>query len=136
VVVLTTFDLGEYVYAALRAGASGFRLKDAGPTELLQAIRTVAAGGALLAPSITRRLIAEFAAARSAPTPRPVRRAYEREQEILRLVAAGVSNTDIARLLVIQPSHGENPCQPCTAKARLPRPRPARQPPTRTAFSD
>lgn len=104
VLVLTTFDLDEYVYAALRGGASGFLLKDAGPGELLQAIRTVAAGDALLAPSITRRLIAEFAAR---PDPRAplaqLAALTERENEILRLVAAGLSNSDIACRLVISP---------------------------------
>ncbi len=96
VLVLTTFDLDEYVYAALRAGASGFLLKDAGPNELLHAIRTVAAGDALLAPSITKRLIAEFAR-RPQPTATPPQLAAltDREREILRLVAAGLSNSEI-----------------------------------------
>jgi DNA-binding NarL/FixJ family response regulator len=104
VLVLTTFDLDEYVYTALRAGASGFLLKDAGPTELLQAIRTVAAGDALIAPSITRRLIAEFAA-RPDPRQSPPQLAdlTEREREILRHVAAGDSNAEIAGRLVISP---------------------------------
>ena len=104
VLVLTTFDLDEYVYTALRAGASGFLLKDAGPTELLQAIRTVAAGDALIAPSITRRLIAEFAA-RPDPLRSPPQLAdlTEREREILRYVAAGDSNAEIAGRLVISP---------------------------------
>ncbi len=104
VLVLTTFDLDEYVYGALRAGASGFLLKDAGPMELLQAIRIVAAGDALLAPSITRRLIAEFAS-RPDPRQRPAQldELTEREHEILRLVAAGLSNDEIARRLVISP---------------------------------
>ena len=102
VLVLTTFDLDEYVYAALRAGASGFLLKDAGPAELLQAIRVIAAGEALLAPSITKRLIAEFAARPDGrQTPSELRYLTEREHEVLRLVAAGLSNEEIAARLVI-----------------------------------
>ena len=104
VLVLTTFDLDEYVYAALRAGASAFLLKDVGPTELLQAIRVVAGGEALLAPSVTRRLIAEFAARPDPQTaPAQLDELTMREREILRLVAAGLSNGDIARRLVISP---------------------------------
>jgi DNA-binding NarL/FixJ family response regulator len=104
VLVLTTFDLDEYVYGALRAGASGFLLKDAGPAELLHAIRTVAAGDALLAPSVTRRLIDEFAA-RPDPDRRPpeLDDLTEREHEILRLVAEGLANDEIAERLVISP---------------------------------
>jgi DNA-binding NarL/FixJ family response regulator len=104
VLVLTTFDLDEYVYGALRAGASGFLLKDAGPSELLQAIRVVAAGEALLAPSVTTRLIAEFA---SRPDPRQppaeIAELTPREREIFRLVAHGLTNADIALHLVISP---------------------------------
>ena len=104
VLVLTTFDLDEYVYGALRAGASGFLLKDVKPVDLLSAIRIIAAGDALLAPSITRRLIEEFAA-RPDPDrrPRELDDLTEREHEILRLVAAGLANGEIADRLVISP---------------------------------
>jgi DNA-binding NarL/FixJ family response regulator len=104
VLALTTFDLDEYVYGALRAGASGFLLKDAPPRDLLRAIEIVAAGDALLAPSITRRLIAEFAARRDPADPSPVLdELTEREREITRLVAQGLTNNEIAGRLVISP---------------------------------
>jgi DNA-binding NarL/FixJ family response regulator len=104
VLVLTTFDLDEYVYAALRAGASGFLLKDAGSGELLHAIRIVASGEALLAPAITKRLIGEFAARPDpAEPPSELAELTAREREVLLLVAGGLGNADVARRLVISP---------------------------------
>jgi DNA-binding NarL/FixJ family response regulator len=100
VLVLTTFDLDEIVYDALRAGASGFLLKDAPEDRLTAAIRVVSDGGSLFAPSVTRRLIEEFAQRRRSPA-EPVRGLTERETEVLRLVAAGLSNTEIAQRLYI-----------------------------------
>ncbi len=101
VLILTTFDLDEYVYAALRAGASGFLLKDTPPADLLAAIEVVAAGEALLAPSVTRRLIAEFT---SRPEPRrsvTLDGITDREREVLELIARGRSNTEIAAQLYL-----------------------------------
>jgi DNA-binding NarL/FixJ family response regulator/class 3 adenylate cyclase len=104
VLMLTTFDLNEYVYEALRVGASGFLLKDAPADSLLEAIRVVAAGDALLAPSITRRLIGHFTSAArpdSGDVPERLRELTGRELEVLRLVAEGLSNAEIARTLVL-----------------------------------
>jgi DNA-binding NarL/FixJ family response regulator len=101
VLILTTFDLDEYVFAALRAGASGFLLKDTPPAELLAAIRVVAAGDALLAPGVTRRLIAEFIR-RPEPQRRPAParpEITEREREVLTLIGLGLSNTEITAQL-------------------------------------
>jgi DNA-binding NarL/FixJ family response regulator len=106
VIVLTTFELDEYVFAALAAGASGFVLKDGEPAELLRAIRVVADGGSLLSPTVTRRVIEHFTAgpARRA-TPHPgIAELTEREREIVAWVATGRSNDEIAAALVVSPA--------------------------------
>jgi DNA-binding NarL/FixJ family response regulator len=103
VLMLTTFDLDDYVYQALQAGASGFLLKDATAAELVHAVRVVAAGDALLAPSVTRRLIADFARRprQDPPFPPTLGVLTHRETEVLRLIARGLSNTEISDTLVI-----------------------------------
>lgn len=104
VVMLTTFELDEYVFEALRLGASGFLLKDADPARLLEAIRVVADGGSLLAPSVTRRVIEHFGSARPAAEPHPeIGRLTDREREIVTWVATGRSNAEIAEQLVVSP---------------------------------
>jgi len=102
VLILTTFDLDEYVYDALRAGASGFLLKDVTAERLFDAVRVIAAGDALLAPGITRRLISEFADQRPAPgAPAALAALTPRETQVLRLVAEGLSNQEIAARMVV-----------------------------------
>jgi DNA-binding NarL/FixJ family response regulator len=106
VIVLTTFDLDDYVFAALHAGASGFLLKDVEPDELRDAVRVVARGDALLASAVTRRLIREFVAqpGRHRPPPGQLEQLTEREREVMALVAGGLSNQEIADRLVISPA--------------------------------
>ena len=119
VIILTTFDLDEYVFGALRAGASGFLPKDTSPNDLLTAIRVVADGDSLLAPKATRRLIEEFV--RQSPVPRPVRPAglaqlTDREVEVLRAVAQGHTNVEIADELVITYATAKSPVSSLLAK--------------------
>jgi DNA-binding NarL/FixJ family response regulator len=102
IVILTTFELDEYVFDAIRAGAAGFLVKDTKPADLIEAVRVVADGGALLSPSVTRRLIAEFAArAKERPPSEALDELTDREREVMGLVAEGLSNEEIANRLVV-----------------------------------
>lgn len=105
VIILTTFELDEYVFEAVRAGASGFLVKHTEPVEMVRAVRVVASGDALLSPSVTRRLISEFATRAKAPPPaRSLSVLTERERELLGMVGEGLSNDQIAQRLVLSPA--------------------------------
>jgi DNA-binding NarL/FixJ family response regulator len=105
VLILTTFELDEYVFEAIRSGASGFLVKDTEPDELVQAVRVVAAGDALLSPGVTRRLIAEFAARAKEPDdPGGLEELTDREREVLALVGTGLTNHEIAKRIYISPA--------------------------------
>jgi DNA-binding NarL/FixJ family response regulator len=119
VLILTTFDLDEYVVEALRAGASGFLLKDAGREQLVSAVEIVAAGESLLAPSVTRRLVERFVRTAPSPPPRELGELTPREREVLELMARGRSNAELAAALVISETTAKTHVARILAKLRL-----------------
>jgi DNA-binding NarL/FixJ family response regulator len=120
VVVLTTFEVDEYVFEALRHGASGFVVKDVEPVELVRGLRAVAAGDALLSPGVTRRLIGEFAArARTPPRTTTLSALTERETEVVRLVGEGLTNDEIAARLVVSPATAKTHVSRAMLKLRV-----------------
>jgi DNA-binding NarL/FixJ family response regulator len=120
IVILTTFGLDEYVFEAIRAGASGFLVKDTEPEELIQAVRVVAAGEALLSPGVTKRLLAEFASRAKEPPPaRALDELTEREREIVALVGEGLSNQEIAERLFLSPATAKTHVSHAMSKLRV-----------------
>ena len=120
IVILTTFGVDEYVFEAIRSGASGFLVKDTEPEELIQAVRVVAAGEALLSPSVTKRLLAEFAThAKEPPTATRLDELTEREREIVALVAEGLSNQEIAEQLFLSPATAKTHVSRAMGKLRV-----------------
>ena len=131
VLILTTFDLDEYVYEALRGGASGFVLKDDPPEQLLAAIRIVARGEALLSPAITKRVIEKFTRTAHQRPPRGLDELTERESDVFRLVARGLSNAEIGQELLYQRRDCQDPHHAHPPEAQPPRPRPSSRARTR-----
>jgi DNA-binding NarL/FixJ family response regulator len=120
IVILTTFGLDEYVFEAIRSGASGFLVKDTEPEELIQAVRVVAAGDALLSPSVTKRLLAEFATHAKGPPPTGgLDELTEREREIVALVGEGLSNQEIAERLFLSPATAKTHVSRAMSKLRV-----------------
>jgi DNA-binding NarL/FixJ family response regulator len=120
IVILTTFELDEYVFEGIRAGAAGFLVKDIEPADLIEAVRVVAAGDALLSPSVTRRLIAEFASrAKKPPRSDELEELTEREREVMALAAEGLSNDEIAERLVVSPATARTHISRAMVKLRV-----------------
>ena len=124
ILILTTFDLDEYVYRALQAGASGFVLKDDPPEQLIAAVRTVAGGDALLSPSVTRRVIAQFTKVHQQAPPKAVETLTAREMDVFRLITQGLLERRDRRRAVHQRHDGQDACDPAAAEAGPARPRP------------
>ena len=122
ILILTTFDLDEYVYRALRAGASGFVLKDDPPEQLIAAVRTVAGGDALLSPSVTRRVIQQFTRVHQQAPPKAVETLTAREMDVFRLITRGLLERRDRPRAVHQRHHGQDPRDPAAAEARPARP--------------
>jgi DNA-binding NarL/FixJ family response regulator len=120
IVILTTFEVDEYVFDAIRAGAAGFLVKDTKPADLIEAVRVVAGGDALLSPSVTRRLIAEFATrAKEPPSSAELDELTEREREVMALAAEGLSNDEIADRLVVSPATARTHVSRAMVKLRV-----------------